>query len=224
MSTIVNVDVLAGKWRTTVYRALGDLPDKNDNWFHFLVEAYSESHRFYHTLAHIKHVLNDVDFLLKEVGTETQSPLNENQTAALELAVWFHDVVFDTHSITNEIDSTDVAEKALSDLGVDSRIIDEVINLILLTHNHRPNSVLGRIMCDADLGIYATATHVYKEFIGNLRKEYVWMSPPGYKAYREAALKNLMNREDIFYTDPLQTYERIARYNINSELIGMKYV
>lgn len=215
---LVNLESLESKWATTIYNATGDAPERGAQWFKFLVEAYSESHRHYHTLEHVKHVLADIAFLSQN------EPVNDDLLTCLELSAWFHDVVFDPRSESNELDSTDLAEKALCDLGVDSRLIDQVIELILVTHSHRPTTVGQRIFSDADFGIFATTNHIYKAYAYGIKKEYNWMSPEGYRLYRISCLKSLLNRDDIFYTSTMQSYENHARYNINSELIGMKYV
>lgn len=62
-----------------------------------LVESYSEPQRFYHTLGHIEHCLS----LFDKISAELQNP------EALELAIWFHDVIYRPGAKDNEQLSAD---------------------------------------------------------------------------------------------------------------------
>ena len=75
--------------------------------FDDLAARYAEPHRHYHTLDHIRAVLEIVD----RIGATARNP------AALELAVWFHDVVYDTHAGDNEEQSAAHARSVLGALG-----------------------------------------------------------------------------------------------------------
>ena len=55
----------------------------------FLVNAYSEPQRHYHTLQHVKHMLESLHGV--------QPCLNEEMVMTVELAIWFHDCVYDPY-------------------------------------------------------------------------------------------------------------------------------
>jgi predicted metal-dependent HD superfamily phosphohydrolase len=58
-----------------------------------LVTAYSTSDRHYHTIKHIAHVLSTIDTL----QAYTQD------LAAVQLAAWFHDVIYHPQAQDNEV-------------------------------------------------------------------------------------------------------------------------
>lgn len=110
-----------------------------------LVNAYSQPHRHYHSLRHLSECLAELD----EVKSLAQDPV------ALEVALWFHDAVYDSQSSSdNEALSADLAQDALSAGGVASDFIQQVRSLILLTKKHVPDTTPdAALMCDIDLAI-----------------------------------------------------------------------
>lgn len=57
-----------------------------------LVTRYSESHRAYHTLAHIQHCLDEFEQVRHLIANPD----------AVELALWYHDAIYDTKAKDNE--------------------------------------------------------------------------------------------------------------------------
>jgi predicted metal-dependent HD superfamily phosphohydrolase len=56
-----------------------------------ITEKYCEPHRTYHNLAHIKQCIDDLE-LIEEYF---EGPKGKDSLAALELAIWFHDIIYD---------------------------------------------------------------------------------------------------------------------------------
>jgi predicted metal-dependent HD superfamily phosphohydrolase len=69
----------AGAWRV-----LGAAPDPA--LFTTVIAAYSESERHYHTLRHLEECFAHFNFLRAF----------SKQPAEIELALWFHDAIYDT--------------------------------------------------------------------------------------------------------------------------------
>jgi predicted metal-dependent HD superfamily phosphohydrolase len=93
-------DLLQRKWRALVGTwAVGT--DLADEAFKDISKHYSEPGRFYHTLAHVKSVLETVETL----GSHA-SDLN-----TVKLAAWLHDVIYDSHASDNEERSAEYAER-----------------------------------------------------------------------------------------------------------------
>jgi predicted metal-dependent HD superfamily phosphohydrolase len=63
-----------------------------------IIELYSEPQRFYHTLTHIEHCLS----LFDKIRHELEKP------DAIELAIWFHDVIYQPGAKNNEQLSADL--------------------------------------------------------------------------------------------------------------------
>src|SRR5262245_48889270 len=77
-----------------------------------LAAAYSGPQRHYHNLDHVRHVL-DVQEAFREPG---------HHAAALDLAAWFHDAVYDARAADNEARSADLAAARLELLGVSAAL------------------------------------------------------------------------------------------------------
>src|SRR5262245_10907424 len=66
-----------------------------------LVSAYSEPHRYYHTLEHLAEMFK-VAGKLADAATDP---------AAVQLAIWFHDAVYDSRATDNEERSAALADE-----------------------------------------------------------------------------------------------------------------
>jgi len=71
-------------------------------YYELLAGRYKEAGRAYHTLEHIEHCLNEFD----EVRNLANDP------NAVELALWYHDVIYDTKRQDNEELSADLMDVA----------------------------------------------------------------------------------------------------------------
>ncbi|MCK5918607.1 MAG: hypothetical protein KAG34_09285, partial [Cocleimonas sp.] len=86
---------------------------------------YAESHRAYHTFEHIKVCLTHLD----NVSNKLENAFE------VELALWFHDVIYDPSSKTNEFDSAVYASEQLQKLNLSTQSIDRIHNFILITQH-----------------------------------------------------------------------------------------
>ena len=85
---------LATRWHTLTAPLLPDVARREAEWQR-LAAAYQAPGRHYHTLAHIEN-------LLARVG---QFPLQD--APVVELAIWFHDAVYEALRHDNEAQSAD---------------------------------------------------------------------------------------------------------------------
>src|SRR5215213_26778 len=81
-----------------------------------LVAAHTEPHRFYHTLEH----LNDMFKVAGKLADAATDP------AAVQLAIWFHDAVYDPRATDNEDQSAALAAELLKPLGLPEAILAHV--------------------------------------------------------------------------------------------------
>src|SRR2546421_12701808 len=81
--------------------------------FDRLVAAHSEPHRFYHTLEH----LNEMFQVAGKLADAAADP------AAVHLAIWFHDSVYDPRATDNEERSAGLAVELSRPLGVPDDIL-----------------------------------------------------------------------------------------------------
>jgi predicted metal-dependent HD superfamily phosphohydrolase len=103
------------------------LPESNET-FEQLVDAYSQKHRHYHTGVHIEHCLRELDSASRLA----------REPAEVELALWFHDVVYDPYSSDNEARSADLACELLNRHGVGGNRVARVRVHIMATRHEAP--------------------------------------------------------------------------------------
>lgn len=175
-------------------------------WWREVESRYSEPHRRYHTIEHIRELLA----LLPETGEETLA------------AVWFHDLIYDRRG-ANEERSADVAREALVDLHFPRASVDRVTKMILATRDHDPGDLPedAHLFLDADLAILGSPRERYREYAEAIRFEYSWVPDDVFRAARDGVLQKFLARPFIYRTDTMrQRFESQARDNIAWELRG----
>lgn len=176
-----------------------------------LITAYSADGRFYHNLDHIYHTLQIAQDLREEAADFT----------AVQLALWFHDIVYDAKLQDNEEKSAMMAGRTLFQWDVPETIVAEVIRLILLTKSHLllGDDRNGRVLLDADLAILGAPEAAYDVYSQAVRQEYTFVSEDVYRQGRQLILQQFLNRPSIFATEPMRLLlEAQARQNISREL------
>ncbi|MBE9050563.1 hypothetical protein IQ243_09085 [Nostocales cyanobacterium LEGE 11386] len=176
-----------------------------------LIEAYSTSDRHYHTLKHIDHVLSIINTLQAYAQDLT----------AVQLAAWFHDVVYDTQAQDNEERSADYACELLISLGIPTNTLATVSRLILHTKNHQAatDDYDSYILLDADLAILAAHPDQYREYANAIRQEYAWVPELDYIKGRRQVLERFWQRQRIYFTPLMfEVAEQIARSNLQAEI------
>ncbi len=196
---------------------------------------YREPHRHYHGLAHIKHCLWELDQipenLLASSSAQIKSPGNR---AKIELAIWFHDVIYDPRSKTNEHDS---ARFFASSLAVDSgsglskvkssdgvRAVEEISEMIELSNHRQPvtdNTAPLAYFLDIDMAILGRPEIHYGEYAQNVRLEYEHVPKMVYSYYRKKFL-NAILKHGAFQTEWFRTkYLEMSKANMKSEFEGL---
>ena len=178
------------------------------NWQRRIEAAYSEPHRHYHTLAHLRYMFAEA----RRLG-----PL----PPTVEWAIWFHDFVYDPRSATNEEDSAQVARVALAEMGQPDGIIDRTAELILTTKHG--SAVLAdddaRLLVSLDLAILAAPPARYDEYVAQVRAEYAHVPDEAFQAGRAAFMRRFLEQRAIYPHPDFGDYERRARGNIERELL-----
>lgn len=180
-----------------------------------LLQHYQQSHRHYHNISHIHACLTWFD----QVKAQLKNPL------AVELAIWFHDVIYDVRKSDNELQSGYYAVTALTNLGVSASLSQRVYELILLTqHPNKPDprSVDMQdqaLLLDIDLSVLGQAHNVYQVYETAIRAEYQHVPSWLYKFARQRLLKSFLKQPVIYHSSYFQEkFESQARLNIQSAL------
>src|SRR5262245_46777641 len=154
-----------------------------------LVARYSEPHRFYHTLQHLREC-----FSILEPASHLTSRLGE-----VQLALWVHDAIYDTHARDNEEQSARWAEQSLVARGGSSEAAVNVRELVLATkHNAVPEGEDAKLLVDVDLSILGAAEPRFAEYERQIRQEYGWVPEEAFRQGRARVLESFLNRSSIY--------------------------
>lgn len=184
--------------------------DAGAKTFDALVQRYTEPNRYYHNLQHIDSCLSQWE----QYPHDVQDPLS------LQLAIWFHDAIYDTNRNDNEEQSALWATEQLSQYSLDKAICTQIQKLICAT-DHRQEFTNGdcSLIQDIDLTILGSSNKAYTQYTQAIRQEYQQYSDEDYRAGRSKMLKTFLSKKEIYKTPYYQSsLEKIARKNIEHEL------
>jgi predicted metal-dependent HD superfamily phosphohydrolase len=175
-----------GTWKTLLH-GWGVSPIQADRTFEDIAQAYSSPGRFYHTLDHVMDML----------GTVENLAAHTKRLNAVKLAVWLHDVIYDSKASDNEERSAQFAERLCKELAISESHL--VAALIRKTKTHDAGEdVDAQVVIDADLAVLGATEQVYRDYAGKIRQEYVWVPESEYRAGRQRVLQNFLSRPKIF--------------------------
>ena len=208
MAHAVRVSDLMASWRACLPSAP---PDAATRVGEDLLRRWNEPHRRYHTARHLQAVLS----VVHEHRGHAADP------AAVQLAAWYHDAVYDPQRVDNEEASAQLAEAALPGLGVAPAQVAEVARLVRLTagHDPAPGDRNGELITDADLCVLATPVDVYQAYAEAIRHEYAHVPGRQFAAGRATVLAHLLTLSPMFHIPALrERWEEAARANMAREL------
>lgn len=180
-----------------------------------LLARWGEHHRSYHNAEHLTTVLS----IVESYGDRAAD------LAAVHLAAWYHDAVYDPRRVDNEEASALLAEAQLPPLGVEHHRVVEVARLVRLTagHDPMPGDRNGALLTDADLAILASPPQAYRDYARAIRAEYAHVPEAAFHFGRAAVLEGLLALPRLFHTPQLRTrWEETARRNIAGELAQLR--
>lgn len=183
-------------------------------WNMVLEPRYTEPHRAYHTF---EHILSCLDLYEKYV------PANVLYRESIELAIWFHDLVYSTSSSDNEEQSANIMETEALKCGFDPQLIKVAKEMILATKQHEPDTRIAMgYFLDIDMSILGSDPDTYDRYEKNIRKEYDWVSEDMFKNGRMMLLKSFLAMDWIYNTKKFrQLYEGQARENIKRAMAAL---
>ncbi|KAF1055076.1 MAG: hypothetical protein GAK43_00505 [Stenotrophomonas maltophilia] len=193
------------RWQT-LWQQLG-APAPSGSFEH-LQQAYTQPDRHYHGSAHILACLRHFDTW----RSLAQAP------ATVELALWLHDVVYDTHRQDNEAASAELASQWLQAAGL-SPLSATVQAMILATrHDAVVSEADAALVVDLDLAILASPAPSYRAYAQAVRAEYAWVPEAAFRAGRGKLLTQLLALPQLYQRAELrQHWEAPARANLQAE-------
>ncbi|WP_013334353.1 HD domain-containing protein [Gloeothece verrucosa] len=175
-----------------------------------LIRAYSLPSRFYHNLEHI----NDCICLF------TQTQFLANHPEEIELAIWFHDAVYNTKRNDNENKSSQWAQRVILRSGLDRAIAQRISALIKATgHQMAVTDRDAQLLVDVDLSILGREDAVFWQYEENIRKEYSWVPLEIFQRKRVEILGQFLTRQHIYYlSEYREMFEEKARTNLRQAI------
>ena len=203
---------LASQWHQLTTPFLPDAT-RRDAVLHQLTDAYTASGRHYHNLRHVQILLNAVQ----------QQADSIQDMAVVQLAVWFHDAVYNPLRDDNETRSAELALDFLVETTLSSERQQRVAFLIERTKDHTqpqpPDDTDLHLFLDADLGILGTSEADYWEYARQVRQEYRLVPDILYRRGRRKVLEKLLTTPVLYQTEVYRNQlDAAARRNLQAEL------
>lgn len=171
-----------------------------------IIARYVEPHRKYHTLRHLEECLSRLDEARRIAARPEE----------IELALWFHDALYDVRRADNEERSAEWARASAAAAGLPAEVCDRVQRLVLVTrHDAEPESTDEAILADIDLSVLGASSQRFAEYETAIREEYDWVPRLVFDVKRRSILKGFLRRRSIFRTAHFANrFERQARENL----------
>ena len=182
--------------------------------YRLLSDLYAEPQRAYHTLRHLTHCLDEF---------EDARHLAEHPND-VEMALWFHDAIYDPKATDNEARSAELARRTAAEARLPEAFGTRVAALVLATrHQGIPEGADARLLVDIDLAILGRPQSEFDDYEANIRKEYLFVPWPEYRSARSAVLQSFLDRKAIHWTDYFRRKsESRARANLERSLRCLK--
>ncbi len=183
-----------------------------------LKSFYGGAGRHYHTWAHIEAML----MLSTRIRPMLTNP------SAVELAIYYHDVIYDPHSNSNERDSIKKMQDDLSG-KVHADLIQDAAVLIEATIKHKISGEISSELksdcayfLDLDLSILGEEEAAYDAYAQAIRQEYHFVPSPLYEKERTKILNGFLARPNLYFSDMFyREREQRARTNIEREIVQL---
>ena len=190
-----------------------------DTVWQALDACYGEPARAYHNWTHIEAMLAGLDSVRGEA--EFQAVRYDE----IELAIYFHDAIYDPHAKDNEARSAEMFRQAVargSIIGPEA--IERIAEMILATMTHGPSADSStKLLLDLDLQILGSPPQSYDAYAHAVRAEYGFVPEELWRSGRAAVMKRFLERPAIFQTAHFnRLYEGAARENIAREVAGLR--
>ena len=196
------------RWRHT-WSLVGGAPPAG--LIEALLAAYGEPQRAYHGVTHLRECFGHLD----------GCSVTPDDSASLELALWFHDAIYDPKAGDSEARSAAWARAALDGQAPDT--LDRIERHILVTrHDAAPTDADQELLLDVDLSILGAAPVRFDQYESQIRREYAWVPDEAYRAARARILAGFCDRPSLYHTAHFRRLlEPRARENLRRSLAAL---
>ncbi|MDD9940864.1 MAG: hypothetical protein OXU20_07510 [Myxococcales bacterium] len=192
------------------WRAIGA---SHDRAFDELATRYAEGHRAYHNSEHIA----ECNAWLDRVVDLADHP------DELEVAVYFHDAVYEPSAQDNEALSAELFCELAQDASIHVEVTARIAGLIKSTATHDCTDGDGALLSDIDLAILGTPPARYARYEDAIRREYSAVADESYRMGRARVLETFLERIAIYRTPRMAALlEAQARDNLSRALAALR--
>jgi predicted metal-dependent HD superfamily phosphohydrolase len=176
-----------------------------------LLAAYSAPERHYHNVQHLENLFAQV------------AAFPQVDAVVVELAIWYHDAVYEALRGDNEAKSAEWALAFLAETSLEPARCARVADLIRRTADHTqpqpPDDADLLLFLDADLSILGAPALAYWDYARQVRREYRLVPDLLYRPGRRQVLAKLLAVPVLFHTPALHAaFDAPARHNLQAEL------
>ena len=138
----------------------------------------------------------------------------------VEVALWFHDAIYQPRRFDNEKRSARWLETVARSVGVSARRAVHLVDLVMATrHAVEPEGNDACVLVDIDLSILGVEPARFDEYEQQIRAEYRWVPDFLYRRKRSEILASFLARARIYSTPEFfQRFEAQARVNLRRSL------
>ena len=197
--TVVNRKRFEALWGRCIGDGAGAVFDE-------LEALYREPHRRYHTAGHIEHCLDRLDLAAGCM----------DEPDAVEMALWFHDAIYDVPGQENELRSAELFAARAAGRGSE-HFRSKVHRLIMATcHLDRPPATLDEsFMVDIDLSSFGLPWEEFLRDSRAVRAELPHLTDAEFHPRQRKFLESLVSRPVFCFTEFFRDrHEARARANI----------
>jgi predicted metal-dependent HD superfamily phosphohydrolase len=185
---------------------------------HGLRMRYGEAHRRYHVWNHVETLLKLKEWCRDDVFNHQ----------AVELAIYFHDAIYEPGEDDNEKRSADLM-RAVLEKEVAPVNLEVARALILATASHDVPGDLENpvrsdcaVFLDMDLAVLGAAPDVFEAYGAAIREEFIEFPDGEWSLGRRKFLLSMLDRKTVFHTPRFrQTYEKQAQANLEAALSAL---
>lgn len=174
--------------------------------FDQLDRLYGEPHRRYHTAGHIEHCLRQLDLAADRM----------DEPDAVEMAVWFHDAIYDIPAKDNELRSAELFAALAGERGSEQFRTKVHVLVMATTHLDPPPRTLDEsFMVDIDLSSFGRPWDEFLLDSRAVRAELPHLSDAEFYPRQRRFLESLAARPRFCFTEFFRDrHEARARRNI----------
>jgi len=179
--------------------------------FELLIEQHQKPKRKYHNITHVSYMLQGFKNACSKI------PYNET----IEIAIWFHDAIYDPLKEDNEEQSAELAYNQCILNNIEEKIANNIKQLIMATKHGliKPKNTEEKIIADLDLAVLGLDFQTFKKYGKAIKEEFTIINEKEYNKIQLKMLNDFLKQKELFHTEYFKNkYEKQARQNLKQAI------